>query len=107
MIHKIYDIYKLFHEYLIRFPKQERYSLGAKIENIILEILEYTLSASYKSKYNKNNMLERASDKTDLLKILVRLACETKSINESQYLMLEQKIIEIGKMIGEWIRKSA
>lgn len=52
-------------------------------------------------------MLERASDKTDLLKILVRLAYETKSLNESRYLLLEQKIIEFGKMIGGWIRKSA
>lgn len=107
LIHKIYEIYKLFHEHLSRFPKQERYSLGTKTENTILEILEYILSASFKPKYSKNDLLEKASDKIDLLKILIRLAHETKSLTEHSYILLEQKIIEIGKMIGGWMRKSA
>lgn len=49
-------------------------------------------------------VIRRASDKTDLLKYLLRLAYEIKSINLKKYLLLEEKIIEIGKMLGGWIK---
>ena len=104
LTNRLCDIYKLFHEYLKVFPKEEKFSLGVKIESVILEILGYTTSASYKPKHNKRELLTKASDSTDLLKILVRLAYETESLNKQRYLVLEEKIIEAGKMIGGWLR---
>ena len=86
------------------FPKQEKFSLGNKIENIIIETLECTLSASYKLKYHKNEILTKASDRTDLLKVLIRLAYQTESLNNKNYILLEQKVVEIGKIIGGWIK---
>ena len=80
--------------------------MGLKIENTALEILEFTLSASYLPKYKKNEVIRKASDKNDLLKYLVRLAYETKSINIKQYLVLEERLIEIGKMFGGWIKSN-
>ena len=104
LVHRIFEFYKLFHEYLKLFPKQEKYSLGQKIENLILEILEFLLSAAYLPKYQKYQTLKKASDKNDLLKYLVRLAYETKSLNSKKYLILEEKIIEMGKKLGGWIK---
>ena len=86
------------------FPKQEKFSLGNKIENIIIETLECALSASYKPKYHKNEILIKASDKIDLLKVMIRLAYQTKSLNNENYILLEQKVIEIGKIMGGWIK---
>lgn len=106
LTHKLCGVYKLFHGCLKFFPKQEKYSLGQKIENTILEILELTLSATYLPKYNKNEVLKKASDKIDLLKYLIRLSYETKSINSEKYLLLEGKIIELGKMLGGWIKSN-
>lgn len=97
-------MYVVFHGYLKLFPKQEKYSLGLKIENTILEILELILSASYLPKYQKGEILRKASDKTDLLKYLIRLAHETKSINTKKYVALEEKVLEIGKMLGGWMK---
>jgi len=97
-------LYVVFHGYLKLFPKQEKYSLGLKIENTILEILELILSASYLPKYQKGEILRKASDKTDLLKYLIRLAHETKSINTKKYVALEEKVLEIGKMLGGWMK---
>jgi len=51
-------------------------------------------------------LLIKASDSTDLLKILVRLAYETESLNKQKYLVLEEKIIEAGKMIGGWLKST-
>lgn len=106
LTHKICDFYKLFHKCLILFPKQEKYTLGQKIENTTLEILEFTLSATYLPKYKKTEIIKKASDKNDLLKYLVRLSYETKSINDKRYLTLETKAVEIGRMIGGWIKST-
>ncbi len=103
-MHKVFEFYKLFHEYLKLFPKQERFSLGQKIEITILEILEFSLASLYLPKYRKIEILRKTSDKNDLLKYLIRLAYETKSINLKKYLISQEKILEIGKMIGGWIK---
>ena len=97
-------LYKLFHECLKIFPKTERFTLGQKTENTILEILELTLSASYLPKYRKIETLRKASEKVDLLKYLVRLANDNKSINIKKYLLVEEKVLEIGRMLGGWIK---
>ena len=103
-MHKICELYKLFHEYLKYFPKQEKYTLGQKIETTILESLELILSATYLPKNKRFEIIRKASDKIDLLKYLIRLAYETKSINIKKYIILEGKIIEIGKIIGGWMK---
>lgn len=105
LVHKICEFYKLFHKYLILFPKQERYTLGQKIENTVLEILELILSAGFAGIYKKE-ILRKANNKIDLLKYLVRIAHETDSIKIKNYLALEEIILNIGKMIGGWQRSA-
>ena len=51
-------------------------------------------------------MIRKDSDKTDLLKYLARFTYETKSINLKSYILLEEKILEIGKMLGGWIKSA-
>ena len=104
LAHKLCEIYRLFHGCLKLFQKQEKYSLGTKIENTIIKVLEFVLSAAYAPKNEKYKILRRASDKIDLLKYLIRFAYETKSVNEKKYFLLEEKVIEIGKMIGGWLK---
>lgn len=100
----VLDFYKICHASIKLFPKQERYSLGQKIQNTTIEILELSLQATFLPRYAKSTTIRRAGDKTDLLKYLLRLAYEIKSINLKRYILLEEKIIEIGKMIGGWIK---
>lgn len=97
------ELYKLFHKYLIFFPKHEKYTLGQKIENTILETLELILLATYTGVYKKD-ILRKANHKIDLLKYIVRIAHETNSIKIKGYLLVEEKILEIGKDIGSWIK---
>ena len=104
MTHRIFEFYKLFHDYLKLFPKSEKYSLGQKIENLVLEILEFSLKAAYSYKEEKLIFLKKADAKVNLLKILIRLANEIKALDSKKYLILQEKLQEIGKMIGGWIR---
>jgi four helix bundle protein len=92
------------HDCIKNFPKQEKYSLGFKIESTVLEILELLLAAAYGFRNEKLQKVRIASNKTDLLKLLIRLSYDTKSINTKQYLTLQEQTVEIGKMLGGWIK---
>ncbi len=79
--------------------------MGKKIEDTILDLLESISYASY-SQIKKTNYLSEASGKIDFLKILFRLCFELKIIDYKKYLVLEEKLQEIGRMTGGWLRSS-
>jgi len=103
---KAYELYKVFYEYEAHFPKKDRYTLGQRIENAILDVIEAIIIASQLSKSEKLPVLKKASVKLDLLKVLVRLAKDLKALDNKKYLILESNIQEIGKMLGGWIKAS-
>lgn len=104
LVQKLCELYKTFHPCLSAFPKQERHTLGQRIEQTILDALELVLSGAYAQRQTKLPVLKHASDKIDLLKYLIRLAHETRSLNTKRYADLERESLEIGKMLGGWIR---
>jgi four helix bundle protein len=69
-----------------------------------LEILEAISYASLVKKEEKIKRLQIASINLDFLKILFRLTYELRIIDQKKYLLLEEKLQEIGKMLGGWIR---
>jgi hypothetical protein len=50
---KSYDLYKQFHEYRKVVPKQDRFTIYERAENIILSEIELLLEASYGDKARK------------------------------------------------------
>ncbi len=78
--------------------------MGQKTENLILEILELIFGAISLPKQEKNIFLKKANVKVDALKMLVRLSYDIKAIDDKKYLALQEKLQEIGRMVGGWIR---
>lgn len=103
---KTYDLYKKVYEIRKQVPKQDRFTLWQKLENTLLMLIEYILHASSLYKEEKLPTLERASSKLNVLRILVRLAYDIKSIDNKKYTALQQDIDEIGRMLGGWIRST-
>ncbi len=103
---KVYDLYKTFYAFRTTVPKQEKYTVWQKSENLILEILEGILSASYKHKFEKTPILEKTSLKLNVLRVLIRLMKDIKAIDNKKYSLLEENIDEIGRMLGGWLRST-
>ncbi len=70
----------------------------------MLEIIELTITAGYLPKEQKLSVLQRASVKLDLLKMLLRLSFETKCLDNKKYQQLVLQIVEVGRMLGGWIK---
>lgn len=94
------------HKLIFKFPKHERYSLGEKIENSILEAIEIFILANQASKYEKEKTLMRANSKIELLKILFRISLNCQIMNDKDYLEMENRLQETGKMTQGWIKYS-
>jgi len=101
---KTYELYKLFYLYLPTFPKKDRYTLGQKCELALLDILENIIVVGYLSKLEKLPLLRKISIKLDVLKVLFRLGKDIKVIDHKKYLEFENYFMEIGRMIGGWIK---
>jgi len=104
IIQKVYDFYRELYLIIPAMPKFDRHVIGAKIQNTCLELLENLLAASHTNKQNKVKFLAKAAIKLDLLKILLRLSEDTKTLQTKKYLVLSEKLQEIGRMLGGWIK---
>ncbi|MBU1685335.1 four helix bundle protein [Patescibacteria group bacterium] len=96
----------MWHETLPSLPKHTKYSLGLKIDELFLGVIENVLEAAGSKPSDKCEHLHRASSKLDLLKFFLQIAWEVKAISNNKFLMLSEKLVEIGKMLGGWIKRA-
>ena len=104
LIQKTYNLYKTTHEYSKLFPKSDKYSLGEKLKATILETLEFLMEAETAKRDWKAPILEKVNRKVGLLKLLFRLANETKTLDNKKYLLVSEQLQEIGRMTGGWMK---
>lgn len=103
---KSYDLYKDFYLLRLSVPKQDRYTLWQRCENLLIDIIERVLLAIQQSKPEKLPALERASVNLNFLRVCVRLMKDIKAIDGRKYTMIEARLDEIGKMLGGWIKST-
>jgi hypothetical protein len=105
---KLYDLFRNFYTFEFDFPKKDRYTLGQRCETYILEILEGIMAAAQISnKEEKRKILERTSQKLDSLKVLIRLAFDVNALTEKRYILCENHLQEVGRMLGGWIKSTS
>lgn len=94
--------YKKWYGFRDHFPKKARYTLGDKIDNRFLTIIEFLSIAEYQNPTEKVITLTRAITAVDLVKSLLHLAWELKILDEKKYADLSGGIQEIGRQLGAW-----
>jgi hypothetical protein len=105
IIQHFISAYKTWHEFLPHVPKDSRYTLGIKIDRILVEILESLFMASYAKKEQKLPHLEKATIRLDLAKFFLQVLWEIKALDGKKYIALSEQFNEIGKMLGGWTRQ--
>ena len=101
---KLVIAYKSAHKNINSFPKHERYALGEKIEETILEAVEFIVHANSSSKFEKERILVRMNGKIEILKILYRIALNCGIIEQRKYLEEQKALQECGRMAQGWIK---
>ena len=67
-------------------------------------MIEFIIRGGHSDKTIKLISLNNASTKLDFLKFFLQLAWEIKTLDNKKYIALSEKLNEIGKMLGGWIR---
>lgn len=97
--------YKLWHECVQHFPRTARYTLGGKVDTLFQEVLELILIASFLSKTEKLPYVKKAAIKLDALKFFLQVAWEIRAIDAKKYITLSEKLYEVGRMLGGWVKQ--
>ncbi len=99
---KTYELILWIYPAVNRFPKTQRFVLGQQVENTVLNLLKLIIQAN--AERNKLPYLKQLSVELDKLRILVRLSKDLRFLSIKQYEFVANKINEIGKMLGGWIK---
>ena len=96
------EVYFLWYSYYHILPKIHRHSLGQRIDNLFVEIIEAISVASFLGREEKHPYVRLSIRKVDTLKVLLMVLWETGSLDNKKYIALSLPIDEIGKMLGGW-----
>ena len=107
MLVKSKEAYATWHKHLVNLKRIDRYSIGTKIDETFLELLEFIFRACFAfDKFEKLALISGAIGKADITKFLLQLAWETDVLDSKIYGKLILNLEHIGRMLGGW-KKSA
>lgn len=89
---------------VLHIPKGARFTIGARIENKFLDLLDTSYIAYFTEKEKKVEKISECILILDTLKFLISVAWEGKLISHRHYEEIALKLNEIGKMLGGWLK---
>jgi hypothetical protein len=102
LLQSVKGAYLLWYSFYQSLPKVHRHTLGQRIDQLFIEIIEAISIASFLVREEKLPWIKVAIRKSDTLKVLLMILWETKSLDDKKYIALSVKTDEIGKMLGGW-----
>jgi hypothetical protein len=103
IIKKGYDFSIWLLNHTGKFPRSYRFSVASKLENGILDFIEMTTVANMRR--DKRPLLKRADEALARIRLLFRLSYEMRFINIKSYEYGSLQLVELGKLLGGWIKK--
>ena len=85
---------------LDKFPRARRFTLGSRIEEGLLFVLEKLVEAAYSKA--KSAPLRAANLRLEVVRHLWRLAYEAKAVAHRSWAHGAKLMVELGRQIGGW-----
>lgn len=102
VLERLKTAYILWYQYYQKLPKAHRYTLGLRIDGLLIECIEATASATFLDPKEKEPWIRLAMRKLDTLKILLMILWETGSLETNKYSSLSVPLEDAGKQLGGW-----
>ncbi len=104
LIQKTYDLTLWIFQRVEKFPRSLRFTLGDRVLAAALDLLQALTEARY-STDSRLNLLVRADQQANLLRVLLRLAADLRALPANSREFAAERLEEIGRQAGGW-RKS-
>lgn len=82
----------------------ERFTLWQQAENTLLSALKGLIRVGYLPQESRIAQLINVSADVDMLRVFLRLSLDVKALPQKKYILLQEKLDEIGRMLGGWIK---
>lgn len=102
VVHHLKEAYLIWLRIVPHMPKGARYTIGARIENTFLDLLEKTYASYFTEKEAKYKKVTGCVILLNSLKFLLSIAWEAKLLSHKQYEEIAFKLNDVGKMLGGW-----
>lgn len=105
IIQKQLDLISYAYQFIKQFPRSEKFALGNDIKQSLHQNLRLMLLGNKVWRpASRLEYLNQIDAELSLQKILVRLAHENKFLTSKKYFECEKQLIEIGKLLGGWMK---
>ncbi|MBO5167623.1 MAG: diversity-generating retroelement protein Avd [Phascolarctobacterium sp.] len=102
LLQKIFDMMDYAYPALAQYPKSEKFALVTDIKRTMDKLLELCIEAQ--KRYYKKTTLQDMDIAQLKLRAYIRLSHQLGFLPTKKYEIWSEKIVEIGKMIGGWIK---
>jgi hypothetical protein len=102
VITKAFDLCREMTQRTRKLPRDLRFVLGDRMLATTYNILDLLIEARYSK--SRMRQLRRANLELERLRFQVRLCMEERLISIRQYEYIAERINEVGRLVGGWLR---
>lgn len=100
---KTHDLLLWLLQHTAQFPKNERFRMARRVEDSAFALYDLLMRAVRVR--DAERLLWQADLELDRLRFNVRLCQEMKLISFAQYEYAAERLVEVGRLLGGWIKK--
>ncbi|MBK8871736.1 MAG: four helix bundle protein [Elusimicrobia bacterium] len=105
IVERMYEVNKWLLQKVGKFPRDQRLLLGQRLMQKSLDIQEALVAAALKGKgEEKSRILADISLALEQVRYLLRLARDSRCLNQDSWFFCVKNLMEIGKMLGGWMK---
>ena len=101
-----YDYTKWVLDRVDGFPKNQRFVLGTRLADGVVDVMELLAEAAYARGLAKADLLDRANRRIESVRWLVRIVKDRNVISARQFAFSAKALEECGRMVGGWLKQS-
>lgn len=104
VINRTQELYESISKITEKLPSLKRQTVGRRLEDDCLLLLELLIMAKHAPKAHKGPYLIKSMARTEIIQFQLRILLTQKLANETTLHQLQAKVNEIGRMLGGWLR---
>jgi len=102
VIQKAYDFCLYVVPIVNRYPRDFKFTLGDRITNAALDVLEDLIAARYTRE--RAGILRRTNLRVERLRHLLRLSCDFGILGGKSVEHSAKSLDEVGRLVGGWLK---
>ena len=107
IVERYYEFCRWLLPKVSKFQKDQKYILGARLQNTALDGLENIVSAAISEKSKKQDFIEKAILQLEHVRFFLRLSVQGMLLTPKSYLYGSELVLNVLKMLSGWKKSVA